>query len=300
VERPVAILSDNSVDNALLLFGAMHVGIPVVPISPAYSLMSNDFGKLKHILGLTNPGLIYVADGEKFSSALKNSDLNGAEIVLSSNAPASMNTTDFGELLTVIPTSEVEINKKKVGPYTIAKILFTSGSTGPPKGVINNQRMLCSNQQAMSQVWTFLEEKPPVTVDWLPWNHTFGGNHNLNMILRNGGTMYIDGGKPAPGIIEKTVTNLKEISPSIYFNVPRGYDMLIPYFEQDSDLREVFFKNLDVLFYAAAALTQSAWEKLEKLSNKPLENVLLCYLDGVLQRPHPIVLTFIGRFLKRV
>jgi len=270
VERPVAILSDNSVDNALLLFGAMHVGIPVVPISPAYSLMSNDFGKLKHILGLTNPGLIYVADGEKFSSALKNSDLNGAEIVLSSNAPASMNTTDFGELLTVIPTSEVEINKKKVGPDTIAKILFTSGSTGPPKGVINNQRMLCSNQQAMSQVWTFLEEKPPVTVDWLPWNHTFGGNHNLNMILRNGGTMYIDGGKPAPGIIEKTVTNLKEISPSIYFNVPRGYDMLIPYFEQDADLREVFFKNLDVLFYAAAALTQSAWEKLEKLSEQTI------------------------------
>ena len=146
--------------------------------------------------------------------------------------------------------------------------MFTSGSTGDPKGVINTQRMLCSNQQAMSQVWKFLEEKPPVTIDWLPWNHTFGGNHNLNMILRNGGTMYIDGGKPAPGIIEQTVTNLKEVSPTIYFNVPRGYDMLLPYFEEDAQLRETFFKNLDVIFYAAAALTQTAWERIEKVAEQ--------------------------------
>jgi feruloyl-CoA synthase len=268
LERPVAILSDNSVDNALLLFGAMHVGIPVVPISPAYSLMSNNFGKLKYILGLTSPGLIYIADGNKFSRVLKNIDFNGAEIVVSSNAPVDIKSKDFLELLSVVPTSEVEVNEIKVGPETIAKILFTSGSTGQPKGVINNQRMLCSNQQAVSQVWTFLDKKPPVTVDWLPWNHTFGGNHNLNMILRNGGTMYIDGGKAAPGIIEQTVANLKEISPSVYFNVPRGYDMLIPYFENDPDLREIFFKDLDVIFYAAAALTQSTWKNLERLSKQ--------------------------------
>ena len=267
-ERPVAILSDNSVDNALLLFGAMHIGIPVVPISPAYSLMSTDFGKLKYILELTSPGLVYVGDGENFSRALINNDLNGAEIVFSTNAPVGIDATNFGELLAVTPNSDVETNEQKVGPDTIAKILFTSGSTGQPKGVINSQRMLCSNQQAMSQVWTFLDKKPPVTVDWLPWNHTFGGNHNLNMILRSGGTMYIDGGKPASGIIEKTVANLKEISPSIYFNVPRGYDMLIPYFENDPVLREVFFKDLDIIFYAAAALTQSAWGKLEKLSKQ--------------------------------
>jgi feruloyl-CoA synthase len=248
----------------------MHVGIPVVPISPAYSLMSGDFGKLKHILEMTNPGLVYVADGEKFVKALKNINFNVSEVVVSSNPPVGIDSTDFEELLMVIPTSEVETHKKKVGPDTIAKILFTSGSTGQPKGVINNQRMLCSNQQAMSQVWTFLDKKPPVTVDWLPWNHTFGGNHNLNMILRNGGTMYIDGGKPVPGIIEKTVANLREISPSIYFNVPRGYDMLIPYFERDLVLREVFFKNLDVIFYAAAALTQSSWGKLEDLSKQTI------------------------------
>jgi len=267
-EKPVAILSDNSVDNALLLFGAMHVGIPVIPISPAYSLMSKDFGKLNYILRLIEPGMVYAADGDKFSQALINNNFNNAEIVVSSNPPAGLKSTDFGELVDVTPTPEVEANKNKVGPDTIAKILFTSGSTGQPKGVINSQRMLCSNQQAISQVWTFLNEKPPVTLDWLPWNHTFGGNHNLNMILRNGGTMYIDGGKPAPGLIDQTVANLREISPTIYFNVPRGYDMLIPYFEKDADLRKVFFKNLDVIFYAAAALTQSAWEKLEKLSEK--------------------------------
>ncbi|MBT4938033.1 MAG: AMP-binding protein, partial [Rhodospirillaceae bacterium] len=268
VERPVAILSDNAVDNALLLFGAMHVGIPVAPISPAYSLMSQDFGKLKYIVETVSPGLVYVADGEKFGNALNAIDIGNAEIVVGENPPKAGKSTAFADLLATEPTADVDQAYKKVGPDTIAKILFTSGSTGQPKGVLNTQRMLCSNQQAMAQCWSFVSEKPPVVVDWLPWNHTFGGNYVLNMTLRNGGTIYVDGGKPAPGIIEQTVANLKEISPTIYNNVPRGFDMLMPYLESDAELRESFFKNLDVIFYAAAALTQTAWERLEALSEQ--------------------------------
>jgi len=268
VERPVAILSDNAVDNALLLFGAMHVGIPVVPVSPAYSLMSQDFGKLKYIVETVSPGLVYVADGEKFGNALNAIDIGKAEIVVGDNPPKAGKSTAFADLLATKPKADVDQAYEKVGPDTIAKILFTSGSTGQPKGVLNTQRMLCSNQQAMAQCWSFIGEKPPVVVDWLPWNHTFGGNYVLNMILRNGGTIYVDGGKPAPGIIEQTVANLKDISPTMYNNVPRGFDMLLPYLESDVELRDSFFKNLDVIFYAAAALTQTAWERLEALSEQ--------------------------------
>jgi feruloyl-CoA synthase len=270
VDQPVAILSDNSIDNALLLYGAMHVGIPVVPISPAYSLMSQDFGKLKHIAGLTTPGLVYVADGEKFSAALQGVDFGGAEIVASANPPAGIKATEFGALLETKPTDGVDQAFAKVDQDTNAKILFTSGSTGQPKGVINTQRMICSNQVGMAQCWTFLKEKPPVSVDWLPWNHTFGGNYVLNQILSNGGTLYIDSGKPAPGLIEQSVANLKEISPTIYNNVPRGFDMLLPYLEADEELRDSFFRDLDVIFYAAAALTQNAWDRMEALSEKSI------------------------------
>ena len=245
----------------------MHVGIPVVPISPAYSLMSQDYGKLRGIIEPVKPGLIFVQDGYKFVKAISSLELGDAEIVVSTNPPGGINNVAlFDTLCSVSPKQAVDKAFSKVGPDTIAKILFTSGSTGQPKGVINTQRMLCSNQVAMSQVWTFLNDRPPITLDWLPWNHTFGGNHNLNMMLRNGGTMYVDAGKPAPGLIEQTVANLKEISPTIYFNVPRGYEMLLPYLEKDEELRQSFFADLDILFYAAAALTQNAWERLEKQS----------------------------------
>jgi len=276
VDRPVMILSDASVNHALLNYGAMHVGVPVTPVSAAYSLMSQDFGKLKYILSVVTPGLIYVEDGSKFAKALSSVDLDGAEVVVAQNPPDGMDVTAFDDLLSVAPTEAVDEAAAKVGPDTIAKFLFTSGSTGQPKGVINTQRMLCSNQQGMAQVWTFLEDHPPVTVDWLPWNQTFGGNHNINMMLRNGGTMYIDAGKPAPCLIEQTVANLKEISPTLYYNVPRGFDMLLPFMEKDPALRDNFFKDLDVIFYAAAALTQQAWERIENLSVQSLgEKVML-------------------------
>jgi feruloyl-CoA synthase len=252
-QKPVAILSDNGIDHALLALGAMHVGIPAAPISPAYSLMSKDFGRLKYIFDLVKPGLVYAADPQRFGPAL---EAVGARSV------------SVPELLETNPGSTQERDFSKVTPNTIAKILFTSGSTGTPKGVINTHAMLCANQQMLAQAWPFVEDRPPVIVDWLPWNHTFGGNHNFNLVLRNGGTLYIDGGKPVPILVENTVKNLKQIASTMYFNVPRGYDLLLPYLEQDAALRENFFKHLDVLFYAAASLPQNLWDRLRNLAKK--------------------------------
>ena len=250
-DRPVAILSDNSVDHALLALGAMHAGIPVAPISPAYSLMSKDFAKLKYIFELLKPGLVFAAEPEKFAPAL---------------AAVGATSTPVARLLETNPGSTLEVAFSRLTPDTVAKILFTSGSTGTPKGVINTQRMLCANQQMLAQGWPFLEDRPPVIVDWLPWNHTFGGNHNFNMVLRNGGTLYVDGGKPAPGLIDTTARNLAEVSPTLYFNVPRGFDLLLPFLEADARLRKNFFRELDVVFYAGAALPQNLWERFEKLA----------------------------------
>jgi feruloyl-CoA synthase len=275
-ERPVVILSDNGIDHALLMLGALHVGIPVAPVSPAYSLMSKDHAKLKAIIQLLQPGLVYAADGVRFAAALDAlkglPEFSDSEIVIGANPVSGVPC----KLFTDLPEGADAANEANnlavdrayaaVGPGTIAKFLFTSGSTGEPKGVINTQRMLCSNQQAIAQVWPFLADTPPVIVDWLPWNHTFGANHNFNMVLSNGGTLYIDDGKPMPGLIEKTVANLREIAPTIYFNVPRGFDMLIPFLEQDAELRRNFFSRLQMIFYAAAALPQNLWERLEQLS----------------------------------
>ncbi len=249
--QPVAILSDNGIDHALLALGAMHVGVPVAPVSPAYSLMSKDFAKLRSIFELVRPGLVYTADPDKFGAAL------GA---------VGATATPVVELLAGKPTRRVDDAFATLGPDTVAKILFTSGSTGMPKGVINTQRMLCANQQMLAQAWPFVEDRSPVVIDWLPWNHTFGGNHNFNLVLRNGGTLYIDGGKPVPGLVETTVKNLKEVAGTMYFNVPRGYDLLLPHLERDAALRKTFFRDLDMLFYAAAALPQNLWQRIEQLA----------------------------------
>ncbi len=249
-DRPVAVLSDNSVDHALLALGAMHAGIPVAPISPAYSLMSKDHARLKEIFALLKPGLVFAPDA-RYAPAL---------------AALGAAATPIDELLSAAPGACIERAFAAVGPDTVAKILFTSGSTGMPKGVLNTHRMLCSNQQSWAQLWPFVEDKPPVLCEWLPWNHTFGGNATFNMVLRNGGTLHVDGGKPAPGLVETTARNLADISPTMYFNVPRGFDLLLPFLETDAALRRNFFRNLDLIFYAGAALPQNLWERLEALA----------------------------------
>src|SRR4051812_15509401 len=263
-ERPLMILSGNALDHALLTLGGFLAGVPVIPVSPAYSLMSQDFGKVKHIAALVKPGLVYAADAGPFGGVLSTVDFGGAEIVLSKSGGA----TAFRELVDTPATDAVERALAAVGPDSLAKVLFTSGSTAMPKGVLNTHGMLLANQQSLAQIWPFTEDTPPVLVDWLPWNHTFGGNHNFNLILKRGGTLYIDAGRPAPPLIPITVKNLTEIAPTIYFNVPAGYGALLPFLEHDADLRARFFERLELIFYAAAALPQDLWTRLENVARE--------------------------------
>ncbi len=263
-ERPVLILAENGVDHALLMLAGYLVGVPVVPVSTAYSKLSRDYMKLKGVVALVEPGLVYVDDATLHGPALAALPLEGVEVVASAGGGARV--TPFAALQAVTPGPEVAAAFAAVGPETVAKILFTSGSTGLPKGVCNTHGMLAANQSMLSACWPFLRDRPPVIVDWLPWNHTFGGNHNFNMVLRHGGTLWIDDGKPAPPLIGRTVANLRKVSPTVYFNVPRGYAMLLDVLEADRAFAETFFRDLAFLFYAGAALPQVLWERLEQVS----------------------------------
>jgi len=265
-DRPIAILSGNDIEHALIGLAAMHVGIPYAPISVPYSLLSQDFGKLKAIIDILTPGLVFAANGTAFARAIAATVPPGVEIVVTANPPPDRPATPFAELSSAQPTPAVEAAHAKVGPDTIAKVLFTSGSTGQPKGVINTQRMLCANQVMIRAGFLFFADEPPVVIDWLPWNHTFGSNHNFGLVLDNGGSLYIDEGKPMPGAIAATVRNLRDIAPTIYFNVPKGFEMLLPYLHADQALREKFFSRLKVLFYAGAALSQHVRNELERLA----------------------------------
>jgi feruloyl-CoA synthase len=265
-ERPVAILSDNDLEHVLLALAAQYVGVPSAAISPAYSLVSSDHAKLKHVLGLLKPGLVFAADGARYAAAINAAVPADVEVVVTANPLPGRPATPFTALVQTAPTEAVDRAHAAVTPDTVAKFLFTSGSTGMPKGVINTQRMLCSNQQMILQSLPVFGEEPPVFIDWLPWNHTFGGNHNVGITLYNGGSLYIDDGKPVPALVERTVRNLREIAPTVYFNVPKGFEMLVPYLREDKALRETFFSKLKMIFFSGAALPQHVWTALEDLA----------------------------------
>ena len=265
VERPVAILSGNSVDHALMGLGALIAGVPYAPVSAPYSLVAKDFAKLKAIIAVLTPGLVFVDDGVPFAAAIAAAVPADVEIVAKTNPPPTRRTTTFDAMLATKAAAAVDHAQAKVGPDTIAKLLFTSGSTGTPKGVINTHRMMTSNQAMLRGVNPSYAAEPPVLIDWLPWSHTFGGNNNFNLVLANGGSFYIDEGRPLPGAIEATVRNLREISPTVYYNVPRGFEMLLPYLQADRELRRTLFARLQAFCYAGAALAPHVREGYERL-----------------------------------
>ncbi len=267
VDRPIAILSDNDVEHLLLALGAMLAGVPFAPVSPAYSLVSQDYGKLRHILGMLTPGLVF-ASGPQYGKAIAAVVPRETPVVLTEGRLDDRPVTSFAELLATVPTAAVDAAHARVGPDTIAKFLFTSGSTKLPKGVINTQRMLCANQQMIRQCFPQLAAEPPVLVDWLPWNHTFGGNHNVGLVVYNGGTLHIDEGKPTPALIGETLRNLREIAPTLYFNVPKGFEEIANALEVDAALRKTFFSRVSMFFFAGAGLAQPVWDKLDRLAER--------------------------------
>jgi feruloyl-CoA synthase len=267
-ERPVAILSENGLEHLLLGLGAMLAGVPYAPISPAYSTVSQDFGKLRLVLGALTPGLVFASSGKAYGRAIGAVVPADTEVVLVDGGVEGRTCTPFSALLATPATAAVDAANDRVGPDTIVKFLFTSGSTKEPKGVINTQRMICANQQQILQCFPVLGEEPPVLVDWLPWNHTFGGNHNVGLTIYNGGTLYIDDGKPVPALIGATLANLREIAPTVYFNVPKGFEEVARALEAEPALRETFFSRVKMLFFAGAGLSQPVWDQLDRVAEQ--------------------------------
>ncbi|MFT3664104.1 feruloyl-CoA synthase [Piscinibacter sp.] len=265
-QQPVAILSDNDIEHLLLGLGAMFAGVPFAPISPAYSTVSQDYGKLRHILGVLTPGLVFASSASGYGRAISAVVPAATPVVLAHGEIEGRATIPFDDLLAAPAGAAVDAAHDRVGPDTIAKFLFTSGSTKLPKGVINTQRMLCANQQQILQCFPGLGQVRPVLVDWLPWNHTFGGNHNVGLTLYNGGTLYIDEGKPTPAAIHETLRNLREISPTVYFNVPKGFEEIANAMEDDAKLRDSLFARVNMFFFAGAGLSQPVWDKLDRLA----------------------------------
>jgi feruloyl-CoA synthase len=264
---PVVVLSDNAIDHALLALAAMHSGRPACTVSSAYSRLTQDHTKIHGILKALRPALVYASDAAVYGAAVREADVD-AVAVFSKGAASHRGALAFEQLLQSSETPAVMQAFHAIRPDDHAKYLLTSGSTGTPKVVVNTHRMLCANQQMIAQAWRFLEHEKPVLLDWLPWSHTFGANHNFNLVLRNGGTLYIDDGRPVPGLIDKTVRNLRDCQPTLHFNVPRGLDMLLPFLESDESLAASVLSRLRMVFYAGAALPQSTWDRLQAVASR--------------------------------
>lgn len=261
-ERPVAILSENTLEHALMALGCIYAGVPYCPVSPAYATMSQDYDKLRHVLDTLTPGLVLAADGARYGRAIAATVGDDVEVVLVQGAIEGRQTTRFDRLRDTVATTAVDDAMHAVRPDTIAKFLFTSGSTKMPKPVINTHRMWCANLQQITLSLPVLAEAPPVFVDWLPWNHTFGGNHNVGLTLQHGGTLYIDDGKPTAALIGETLRNLREIAPTLYFNVPTGFEMIAQAMKTDAALRRNLLSRVRMFFYAGAGLAQPVWDSL--------------------------------------
>lgn len=262
--NPLAILSGNSLEHALLGLAAAYVGATYAPISPAYSIVSKDFSRLIDIFDSIKPALIFATDIEQYMPAIQAAAENDVKIITTN--PTSERYIDFEKIVQTPITEAVDNAYTAVNEDTIVKFLFTSGSTGSPKAVINTHKMICANNMMVREAFTFIKDEAPIMLDWAPWNHTAGGNQVFYMALFNGGTLYIDDGRPTANDIHKTIRNIKDISPTWYFNVPKGLDALVASMKHDAELRDAFYKNLKMIWYAGAGLAQHTWDALEEMA----------------------------------
>jgi feruloyl-CoA synthase len=269
-ERPVVILSENSLEHAMMALGCLYAGVPYCPVSPAYATVSQDYEKLRHVMDTLSPGLVFVADASRYGAGVAATVGSDVEVVAAAGQMQGRVATSYSSLLATTATPAVDAAMHATGPGTIVKFLFTSGSTKLPKPVINTQRMWCANLQQISLSLPVFAEAPPVLVDWLPWNHTFGGNHNFGLTLQHGGTLYIDDGKPTAALIGETLRNLREIAPTVYFNVPTGFEMIASAMESDAQLRTTLLSRLKVFFYSGAGLSQPVWDKLHAIQESAI------------------------------
>jgi feruloyl-CoA synthase len=270
VDRPLVILSENGLEHAQLALGCLYAGIPYCPASPAYSVVSQDYDKLRHVLDTLTPGMIFASDAARYGKAILATVGPDVEVVLHEGTLEGRPTTSLASLLATVPTPQVDAAMQATGPDTITKFLFTSGSTKMPKAVINTHRMWCANQQQMRQSMPVLADEPPVLIDWLPWNHTFGGNHNVGLTIYNGGTLYIDDGKPTPALMDETLRNLREIAPTLYFNVPTGFEAIANAMKTDDALRRNLLSRVKMFFYSGAALAQPVWDALHESQEREI------------------------------